>query len=122
MVTMSASFESWDEMENGSCQGSKTRSRVEILRKPSVCSRCHIFSPILAKLGQNVCINEFENGSFWTKNPLTHSHTMTPFKPLGNKPFENAVGKGEIARNEQYLLFPQCFLPVWINFFHFCQI
>ena len=22
---------------------------------------------------------------------------------------ENAVGKGEIARNEQFLLFPQCF-------------
>ena len=26
--------------------------------------------------------------------------------PLGNKPFENTVGKGEIARNEQFLLFP----------------
>ena len=25
--------------------------------------------------------------------------------------FENIVGKGEIARNEQFLLFPQCFLP-----------
>ena len=25
--------------------------------------------------------------------------------------FENAVGKGEIAPNEQFLLFPQCFLP-----------
>ena len=24
---------------------------------------------------------------------------------------ENAVGKGEIAHNEQFLLFPQCFLP-----------
>ena len=24
--------------------------------------------------------------------------------------FENVVGKGEIARNEQFLLFPQCFL------------
>ena len=28
------------------------------------------------------------------------------------KSFENTVGKGEIARNEQFLLFPQCFLPV----------
>ena len=26
--------------------------------------------------------------------------------PLGNKPFENNVGKGEIAPNEQFLLFP----------------
>ena len=25
------------------------------------------------------------------------------------KSFENTVGKGEIARNEQFLLFPQCF-------------
>ena len=24
--------------------------------------------------------------------------------------FENIVGKGEIARNEQFLLFPQCFV------------
>ena len=25
--------------------------------------------------------------------------------------FVNTVGKGEIARNEQFLLFPLCFLP-----------
>ena len=30
--------------------------------------------------------------------------------------FENTVGKGELARNEQFLLFPQCFLPVCITF------
>ena len=35
--------------------------------------------------------------------------------PLGNKPFENTVGKAEIAGNE-------CFLPVWITFCHFRQI
>ena len=46
---------------------------------------------------------------------LTHSHTMTPFDaPKKKKPFENTVGKGEIAQNEQFLLFPQCFLPIWI--------
>ena len=42
--------------------------------------------------------------------------------PLGKKPFENTVGKGEIAHNEQFLLFPHCFLPVWITFCHFRQI
>ena len=26
-----------------------------------------------------------------------------------SKPVENTVGKGEIARHEQFLLFPQCF-------------
>ena len=43
-------------------------------------------------------------------------------KPLGNKPFENTVGKGEIACKKQFLLFPQCFLPIWITFCHFRQI
>ena len=32
------------------------------------------------------------------------------------------MGKGEIARNEQFLLFPQCFLPFWRTFCHFHQI
>ena len=39
------------------------------------------------------------------------------FNPFQNNPwflrfyksFENTVGKGEIARYEQFLLFPQCF-------------
>ena len=35
------------------------------------------------------------------------------------KSFENTVKKGEIARNEQFLLFPQCFLPVSRTFCHF---
>ena len=38
------------------------------------------------------------------------------------KPFENTVGKGEIAQNEQLLLFPQCFLPVCRTSCHFHQI
>ena len=36
----------------------------------------------------------------------TQGHLLMP---LGNKPFENTVGKGEIACYEQFLLFPQCF-------------
>ena len=45
----------------------KTRSLGQILEKP--CARCkgHIFSPIIMKLGQNVCLDEisdeFEIGS-----------------------------------------------------------
>ena len=39
--------------------------------------------------------------------------------PLGNKPFENTLGKGEIARNEQFLLFPQCFPTCLDNFLSF---
>ena len=47
---------------------------------------------------------------------------MTPFDAPGKKPFEKTVGNGEIARDEQFLIFPQCFLLVWITFFHFREI
>ena len=45
---------------------SKTRSLGQILEKPCVRCRGHIFSPIIMNLGQNVCQNkvsdELENG------------------------------------------------------------
>ena len=41
------------------------------------------------------------------------------FTSLHYKSFENAVGKGEIARYEQFLLFPQCFPSLWRTFCHF---
>ena len=45
----------------------KTRSQGKILEKPCICSRGYIFSPIIMKLGQNVCLDEmsdkFESGS-----------------------------------------------------------
>ena len=37
---------------------SKTRSLGQILEKPCVRSRGHILSPIIMKLGQNVCLGE----------------------------------------------------------------
>ena len=36
--------------------------------------------------------------------------------------FETTAGKGEIACNKQFLLFPHCFLPVIRIFCHFHQI
>ena len=52
--------------------GSKTRSPGQILGKPCVRSRDHIFSRILMKVGQDVCLDdisdEFENGSRGVKN------------------------------------------------------
>ena len=58
--------------------GSKTRSLGQILEKPCVRSRGHIFSPILMKLGQNVCLdkisNKFELGSCGVKNYVTRSN------------------------------------------------
>ena len=52
--------------------GSKTRSPGQILEKPSVRSRGHIFSWILMKVGQDVCLDDildkFINGSCGVKN------------------------------------------------------
>ena len=44
------------------------------------------------------------------------------FTCLQYKQVENTAVKGEIARNEQFLHFPQCFLPVLRAFCHFHQI
>ena len=44
------------------------------------------------------------------------------FTCLQFKSFENTLGKGEIAHNEQFLLFPQCFLPIWRTLCHFHQV
>ena len=43
--------------------GSKTRSLGQILEKPCVCSRGHIFSLIIWKLGQIVCLVEVSESS-----------------------------------------------------------
>ena len=52
--------------------GSKTRSLGQILEKPCVPSRGHIFSQIVMKLGHNACLDELldelENGSCWVIN------------------------------------------------------
>ena len=76
------------------------------------------------------------NTSLWLLTHITVIETvissergMYHFNPFPNKPcfftslqyksFENTVGKGEIARDEQFLLFPQCFLPICETFLPF---
>ena len=44
------------------------------------------------------------------------------FTCLLYKFFENTVVKGEIAHDEQFLLFPQCFLSICRTFYHFNHI
>ena len=44
------------------------------------------------------------------------------FTCLQYKSFENTVGKGEIARSEQFLVFPQYFLSFRTTFCHFHQL
>ena len=64
---------------------------------------------------KHMCFNEqFRVNALYQTSP--------GFTFLQYKSFENTVGKGGIARFEQYLLFPLCFLPVWRIFCHFHQI
>ena len=44
---------------------------------------------------------------------LTISKQVQFYTCLQYKSFENTGGKIKIAGKEQFLLFPQCFLPVW---------
>ena len=67
-----------------------------------MCQRQAITIPLL----ETLCLEIKEKIKTIQYKALTHSHIMTPFDTLGNKPFENTVGNREIARNEQFLLFP----------------
>ena len=53
---------------------------------------------------------------------LPFSKQALLFMCLQYKSSENTVGKEEIAHNEQFLLFPQRFLPIWRSFCHFYQV
>ena len=60
--------------------------------------------------------------SVFTTNVNPFPNKSWFLRVCGTKAFESTAGKGEFARNEQFLLFPQCFLPVWRAFCHFHQI
>ena len=76
-------------------------------------------------------VKQYRNGEN-TSNRHCQSFTDISFSllnPFPNKPWclrvcrttllKNTVGKWEIARKEQFLLFWQCFLPLWKTFCHF---
>ena len=48
--------------------------------------------------------NQLIKGYFYT------AHTIPTLNDLGQKAFENIVGKGENAGNQHFLLLPRCFL------------
>ena len=56
------------------------------------------------------------NDLLFGKPSLTVSQTNPDFYVSAVQIFENTAGKGEIARIEQFLLFPQCFLPISMDF------
>ena len=60
LVRMFVLFKSRTSLKMGHVR-SKTRSQGQILEKPCVRSRGHIFSPIIKKLGHNVCLDEISD-------------------------------------------------------------
>ena len=69
------------------------------------CSKLSLILPSHGKFH----LDSGETNSYYTAISIQFMFLMNLLTPLGNKPFENTVGKGEIARDEQFLLFPQCF-------------
>ena len=52
---------------------------------------------------------------------LILSQTSPGFYMSAVEVFWNTEGKGDIACYEQFLCFPQCFLPIWRTFCHFIK-
>ena len=59
---------------------------------------------------ETTCIKQFSPLTLSQTNPGIYVSAVQVLKTLG---------KGEIARKEQFLLFPQCFLPIWMDFLPF---
>ena len=79
------------------------------------------FSSFPTMLSKDFFLRVVKLRSVWKRfNPFQHNDTF--WRPWKTSLLKNNVGKGEIACNEQFLLFPQCFLLVWITFCHFRQI
>ena len=53
---------------------------------------------------------------------LNHTDTMTPFDGLVKKPFENIVGKGEIACTSNFSFSRNIFYSIKDRNYHFCYI
>ena len=68
------------------------------------------------------CCHKIGSRSITQGLPSPFPKQAMVFKCLQYKSFENSVGKGEIAHNEQFLLFPQSFQPIWRTFFNFQYI
>ena len=96
-----------------SCRGKKNNERLS--------------GKFVLKITLNLGIYCRESVNYWDFpvhgqyiNKKANPETFNPFpnKPwfftgLQYRSFENTVGKREIALNEQFLLFPHCFLLFW---------
>ena len=67
-------------------------------------------------------MNDFQWFTYKSCAVKSQCHPFPVFTCLQYKTLENTMEKGEIAFNEQILLFPKRFLPIRRSFCHFYQI
>ena len=93
-------------------------NRYFVWQKSPVCEK------LLVWLGSKAAVETRIRGFLVLKSGFLDYYEPFPkqalvFTRLQYKPFENTVGKAEIALNEQFLLFPQCFLLCYWTFLPF---
>ena len=76
--------------------------------------KCYLKTEILFGIGRKHC----------RKRRKCWLPTFSPFPTMFSRGFFfqgllKTLGKGEIACDKQFLLFPQCFIPVWSYFLPF---
>ena len=123
-ATLTAKVISWRSVTHNVFLGFLTPVLTQLFfpKPPSTFLTCFCRGKRQKYTRKKSCLNRGSNsqppGHELTRSPLSH-----PGGPrLQEKSFENTVGKGEIAHDEQFLLFPQCFLPFWWTYYHFYQI
>ena len=99
---------------------SKTRSLVQILEKPCVCSKSHIFSPIMMKLSQNVCLDEQVLGGSVVKC-LTHNPGVLASSCTGSSGFFRGSVLGQDTSEPSLVLVKSRKAGVEINFCSYLQ-
>ena len=95
-------------------------SRESNLRPPVLKSEMlptELWGSALSGLLKYLSQTHFSKNSPFSLNTLPNKPWF--FTCLQYKSFENTVGKGEVACDEQFLFFPQCFLPFSRTFRHF---
>ena len=125
----------------GSCKFGHSRSTfgTKVLKRNTSVSKIYLsLMPLLLWVTDNL----FPNDSWfscvcsksllktlWEKKKLLVTSNFSLNFPSSSSthmensvnPFENTMGKEEIAPYEQFLLFPLCFLPIWRTFCHLHQ-
>ena len=90
----------------------------ELYQLNDIVYKTHIVGKVC--LEKNACFSVCQGNPIQCHEPFPKQALV--IKCLQYKSSANTERKREIARNEQFLLFSQCFLLVWRTFCHFHQI